>query len=305
MFKPFENLGIKMLALAMGLLLWFHVATEKKYTYRFTLPISDVVLGEGLTLAEAPPDSAVVLVSSRGKQLIRRKWRERGVRILATQLSSGIHTMNLNPSNTFLVGAGEHVSLEEVVSPTSLRLHIDYISEAKVKVISNLNILPDEGFAVSHVSDPQPPEVTLRGARIQVRKINAVTTESRTLTGLRDNITVKLALVTPPGYKMSLEPDSVSIAVEVVAVKTREFRNIPIVVYNAPPEKIVTTEPSTIDVELTGPPEDIDILNRIALVASTDFRQMDSNGFSPVTIDCPTNFKVKKVSANKVKIRVE
>lgn len=302
--KPLENIWIKVVALLMGLLLWFHVATEKVYNYRLALPITDIALGERLTLVDAPPDSMTVVVSASGKQLLRQKWRERGTKISTTQLSIGRHTVNLTAANTSLAGAGSFMTLDEVVSPTSMLLYVDYTAETQVTVAPDITAIPDEGFAVKRISDPDPAEVTLVGARSRVRTVTTVSTEPRELTGLRDNLTLTLPLAGPTGYQMTLKPDSVTVTIEIVAVKTRVFEDIPIVVYNAPPGKAVSTQPPVLRIELTGPPEDIDLLSRDELIASVDFRRLDSNGISPIKIDCPSNFKVKKTSVNTVRIIV-
>jgi YbbR domain-containing protein len=305
MVKLLENIWIKVVALLMGLLLWFHVATEKVYKYRLSLPITDIVLGERLTLVDAPPDSMTVVVSASGKQLLRQKWRERGMKISATQLSIGHHTINLTTANTSLAGAGSFMILDEVVSPTSMLLYVDYTAETQVEVAPDITAIPDEGFSIKRISNPDPEEITLIGARSQVRKVTTVSTEPRKLTGLRDNLMLTLPLVGPAGYQMTLKPDSVTITIEIVAVKTKVFEDIPIVVYNAPSGKAVSTQPSALRIELTGPPEDIDLLSREALIASVDFRRFDSNGISPIKIDCPSNFKVKKISVNTVRIIVQ
>ena len=305
MVKPLENIWIKIVALLMGLLLWFHVATEKVYKYRLALPITDIALAERLTLVDVPPDSMTVVVSASGKQLLRQKWRERGARVLTTQLSTGRHNVNLTTANTSLAGAGSFVVLDEVVSPTSMLLYVDYTAETQVKVAPDITAIPDEGFAVKRISDPDPAEVTLVGARSRVRTITTVSTEPRELTGLRDNLTLTLPLAGPAGYQMTLKPDSVTVTIEIVAVKTKVFEDVPIVIYNAPPGKAVSTQPPALRIELTGPPEDIDLLSRDALIASVDFRRLDSNSVSPIKIDCPSNFKVKKTSVNTVRIIVQ
>jgi len=305
MVKPLENIWIKVVALLMGLLLWFHVATEKVYKYQLVLPITDIALGERLTLVDAPPDSMTVVVSASGKQLLRQKWRERGIRVLTTQLSTGRHNVNLTTANASLAGAGSFVALYEIVSPTSMLLYVDYIAETQVKVAPDITAIPDEGFTVKRISNPDPAEVTLVGARSRVRTVTTVSTEPTELTSLRDNLTLTLPLVGPAGYQMTLIPDSVMVTIEIVAVKTRVFEDIPVVVYNAPPNKVVSTQPLALRIELTGPPEDIDLLSRDELIASVDFRRLDSNSVSPIKIDCPSNFKVKKVSVNTVRIIVQ
>lgn len=303
--KLFDNIWLKVIAIAAGLVLWFHVVTEKVYHHRLQLPITEIVLDEKLTLMDAPLDSLMVVVHASGKQLLRKKWRERGVKIHAVQLPTGHHNINLTTANVSLFDVGNLVTLDEVVSPTSLRLYIDHQSEMTVKVTPDINPVPDEGFAVSKISSPEPSEVTLIGARSLVRRHTTVSTIPKELTGLRNNLTLTLPLVKPPGYRIELQPDSVTVTVEIVAVKTRIFEDVPIVVYNAPPNKKALTFPATLRIELTGPPEEIDDLDRSTLIASADFRLIDSNGLTSVKVDCPSHFKVKKISADAVRIIVQ
>jgi YbbR domain-containing protein len=303
--KGLDNIWLKVIALIVGLLLWFHVITEKTYNHRLQLPITDIVLGEDLVLTEAPPDSMTVLVTAKGKQLLRRKWRQRGVRIHAAQLPAGRHTLNLTTSNTTLADAGNLIKLAEVIAPTSIQLNIDFKVEKKVKVLPDITPVPDEGFTVSRISEPDPPEVTLIGARSLLRRYTTVSTVHKELTGLRNNLTLTLPLAVPEAYAMVLNPDSVTVTIEIVAVRTRVFENVPIVVRNAPPGKMVMTQPPTVRVEITGPPQAIDRLPPDAVVASVDFNRVDSNGNTPIEITCPPQFKVKKSSADLAKVIVD
>ena len=107
-------------------------------------------------------------------------------------------------------------------------------------------------------------------------------------------------MISPGGYQVNLTPDSVLVTIEIVPVKTRVFESIPIVVYNTPPESKIQLTPKSLNIELTGPPDDIDLLNRNALVASVDFRNRDSAGMAPIRIECPSHFRVKKASAETV-----
>lgn len=305
MAMPLENFWLRIIAVIMALLLWFYVVTEKVYKHQLVLPITEITLGERLTLVDPPPDSMTVVVSASGRQLLRRKWRERGTRIQASQLSPGRHVISVTPANTSLAGAGNLITLDEVISPTSIQINIDQIAQARVKVKPDIRAVADEGFTVSRISEPDTPEVTLTGARSLLRKITIISTESIELTALRDNLTMTLPLVAPPGYEMTLEPDSVTVTVEIVAVKTRAFEDIPIVIFNAPTGRTLRTQPPTLRVEITGPPEQVDSLDRNALIASTDFRHRDSVGISPVKIDCPPGLRIKRVSVSAVRIGPE
>jgi YbbR domain-containing protein len=302
MVRIFNNFWLKILALALGLLLWFHVETEKVYNYQVTLPVTKVDIREHFTLVSNPPDSVLVVVSAKGKQLLGPTWRRLGVRINISRLQAGSHTVNLNNENTFLVSSNKNISLEDVVSPSTFDVSIDQESHADVEVTPNLVTSTEDGFAVSHRMEIVPDRVTLYGPRSLIRSITSVETERRELSGLRNNVTLTLPLVPPEGYGMRLQPDSVKVTVEVVPVKTRVYDNLPVVVYNVPVDYTARTNPNVVRVELAGPPEDIDLLNRNAITVSTDYKLATPTGMAPVKIDCPANFRVRKSSVDSVRI---
>ena len=296
-----DNLGLKLIALVIGLLLWFHVVSEKVYEYNVHLPVTNVLLNDSLTLSECPPESVMVTVSAIGKQLLRTKWKKRGLIINATQYNGGRYIVNLSKDNTSLVNAPTDIHLDKIIFPSSITLNIDQMVEKEVNVLIDIITEPDNGFAVSRVSEPEPSVVTLTGARSRLRDKNEIFTVTKEFTGLRNNITVKLPLLMPDDYQTYVSPESVTVTIEVVPVKTRIFQKIPVVIYNEPTDRTIRISPEFIDIELTGPPEDIDLLNKNALVASVDFRSLDSNRIAPIKIDCPLNFKVKTSTVKSVK----
>ncbi len=302
MASIFDNLSIKLVALGLGLLLWFHVATEKVYNYELQLPVTSVALNDGLTLSRYPPESLKVVVSASGKQLLRQKWREHGLLINAVQFSPGRHNIDLTPINTSLSSAGNLVSLDKIVYPTATELYVDRRSETRLPVTSDLTALADDGFAVASITRPEPSEVTLVGPRSVLGTIGTVFTEHKELAGLRNSLTVLLHLVKPDGYGMTLDPDSVTLSVEVVPVRTRVFDDVPILLFNVPPDSEVTVDPAWVTVILTGPPVEIDSLRPGAVVASADYMLAGVSGKAPVKIDCPSILKVKSSSVDSVAV---
>jgi len=302
--KLLDNFWLKAIALIMGFLVWFHVITEKTYNYELNMPVTEIALKDSLTLAKPPPDSLLVTVSANGKDLMRKKWRHRGLRINATQYPAGRYSMNLNATNTSLINPSGKISLDEVVLPTQVVLNIDPEAVVTLPVTSDIDAVADEGFAVSREITVLPAEVELVGPRSALSGYTTIFTEKKELISLRNSITLTLQLVTPSGYGYRVRPDSVTVSIEVVPVKTRVYNDLTVVVFNSPPNQVVTTEPSTVRVELTGPPQDIDLLNRNALTVSVDYRQVSPDGLAAPKIDCPLDFKVKRSSVDSVLIIV-
>jgi len=298
-----DNFWLKMLALLMGLLVWIHVATEKTYTYQLKLPVTRVELKVHHTLAALPPESLTVIVSAKGKQLMQNAWRDQGIRINASKLLAGEYVLNLTPENTSLMSPSKNLRLDEVVSPTPIDLNIDVESKVEVPVIPDITVTPDDGYAVAGKVEVTPPNAIVTGAKSVVKQLKAVYTESRELGTVRNSVTVTAPLVAPRGLAMRLEPDSATLTVTIVPVRTRIYEHLPVAVFNAPPGRVVTANPTSVRVELSGPPGEIDLLNRNALTVSVDFLRRDAvTGMAPVKIDCPANFRVKKTSADSVRL---
>ncbi len=305
MLKLLENFWLKIIALIMGLFVWFHVATEKTYNYEFTLPVRQIDLQDNLTLAGDPPESLLVTISADGKQLLRTDWREKGVRLNLTRYERGTHQVTLNSTNTFLREMSTSITLDEIVFPNEVEFRVDELGSITVPVRANIVAVADEGFAVTRPIMIVPEQVTLLGPRSLLDGYMSVATDARELTGLRDNITLVVPLSVPSSYGIVLEPDSVTVTLEVVPVKTRVFEDIRIAVYNVPPRHKFTTNPSSVTVELTGSPTDIDQLDRSSLTVSADYRQANEFGMAQIKIDFPSDFTIRKQSVRTTRISVE
>ncbi len=69
--KLLSNLGWKIVALLLALVLWFHVATEKTYEKTFPAKIEIEGLKVGLQVQNIEPSSAAVSVIGTGKQILQ------------------------------------------------------------------------------------------------------------------------------------------------------------------------------------------------------------------------------------------
>ena len=132
-----------------------------------------------------------------------------------------------------------------------------------------------------------------------------VMTEKKEIGNLRTDRIVKLALAPLPGYGLTLTPDSVDIQLEVVPIQTRIFEGIPIITYNIAAGLTARTEPAMLSLELTGPPDEISNLQPNAIIAAVDYNNADAAGMAAITIECPSNFKVKRSSTDSARIIIE
>ena len=302
MLKIFDNLWAKFFSLLVGVLIWFHVATEKSYDYDINLPITKVDVKEGLVLAQPWHDTVIVGVIATGKQLLREKWQEQGVRFSVQSYPVGQHTIALTPSNITLVSTASGVRIHDIVRPFSVALDIDQQYVAFLPVVPALDVSADIGFAVARHIAVSPDTVTVVGPRGVVKALKSISTQAREIRGLRTDATIRLPLAYPEGSNLRITPDSATIAIHVVPVKTRSYENLQVVVFNAPSGSSVITSPPLVRVDLAGPPEDIDLLNRNAITVSVDYRHQSVDHKAQVKVDCPSSFRVARLSVDSVRI---
>jgi hypothetical protein len=69
--KLFSNLGWKIVAILLALVLWFHVATEKVYEKTFPVKVQAVGLRPNLAVNDISPASTDISVVATGKQLLQ------------------------------------------------------------------------------------------------------------------------------------------------------------------------------------------------------------------------------------------
>ena len=302
MKRLLHNFWLKIVAFGLGLLVWIHVATNQSYNYDLTLPVTEIALDDGLALTEPPPDSVRVAVTATGKQLLRRKWRQQGLRIDAGNHHAGHFTLSLTTENTSLVHPATDVKLRDILSPRSMTLEIDAEASAQVPIVPRLDAVADEGFAIGHNLAVVPSSAILFGPRARLRTIDTVYTVSHRLASLRTPVTITLPLTIPGGYGFRVDPETVSVSIPVFPSRTRVFDRVPVQVFNAPVGTQSHTEPAFVQVELTGPPEEIDRLNPNALTLSVDYRSMTVSHRAAVKFDCPPAFRLRSLSPDSVTI---
>jgi YbbR domain-containing protein len=299
--KLFENLWVKIAALLLAILLWFHVATEKVYQNEINLPLTLIDLADDLVLVEPPPESVSVLVSAVGKRLLRTDWKKKGVKLVVTGSRAAKFKTEVSTSNLSLVKA-DKVDLIEVLAPREVVLKCEIRTEKVVPIRSRVVVLPDEGYAADDNDSIVPASAVVSGPRNPVSRLRFIDTEEKVVEGVRNDFSMRVALSLPDTYGMTVDPDSVVSYVRVTPVKRRVFENINIGLINSPHGTNYDILPSSLALRVAGKSGDIDSLSADLISVIADYILTDSNGFIPVQIAVPPSISVLYQSVDSVKL---
>jgi len=285
---------LKLLAVVLSLLLWLHVATEKRYEREARLAVRKLIIGGSLALAQAPPDSLSVLVSATGKTLWRTDWRDEGLILRLDGLSAGIVERALTPTTVALV-RGEDVRLEAVTSPRSHSFVVEPLLERTVPVNCRAAVEAATGFAPTAGVSVYPETATVRGPRSTVNAIRSVSTEERVFRNVAGSYDTRLRLRVDSLYGVTVDPPEVIYRISVAPLIERVFENVPLVVSHARPDALRVT-PRFVTLRLAGPDADMRRMTLGDVVASVDAQRADSLGRVSVRVALARHIRLLSLS---------
>lgn len=245
------NIGYRLLALLLAVLLWFFVAGQNNPLVQrtITVPVGARSLSAGMVLVEP---LGQVRVTVRGfKRLVQAL--DVGDLIAYVDLSHGDEGVNFTKVHVRVPQGIELLS----VTPESVRVQLDKVVEKKVPVRVDLKGTPAPGFTALS-PEVTPAEITLSGPSRILQGIQTVRAEV-SLDGLRENLSqrVQVKVSKASGGRLEIHPTAVEVLVPVAPVGPVKTVQVTAVLQGKPREgyllKEVSTDPAA--VELTGTPQ--------------------------------------------------
>ena len=185
--KPsINNLSLKILAVLLAFLLWMQVASQETVQMTLAAPVEFLDVPADLEISnDYPREVEVVLQTDRPRSL------EAGISVMIDMrdASSGVAVVHLNENNIRGARGAEIVS----VTPARLRLQFEETRSKEVDVKATIVGSPAEGYQVSEVRIV-PPKVPLSGPQSRIELVTEAVTEPISIAGLRDLLTVQVAL---------------------------------------------------------------------------------------------------------------
>src|SRR5690242_20126874 len=155
----FDNLGLKLTALLLALLVYLNVFTDRPATMLVSFPIEFADLPDSLTLSGPAPASVQAELRGTGKQLIGVRVREPRLRISLAGAGVGRYERAIAASDLPMPGGG--VALENLVGPRVVALEIDRRVHRDVPVTLHVEGAPAPGFKWAGTVALDPPVVRL------------------------------------------------------------------------------------------------------------------------------------------------
>jgi YbbR domain-containing protein len=222
-----EDWTLKLLAMLITLVLWFGVTGQRApATVRLRGVTLEFYLPENIEISNDPIDEVdVTLEGSQGK-LAEINARNLVARADVTQLKPGDRVARLTRQNV-LMDLPVGVRIVEV-APRSVTLRLEPVVVREVEVEARFEGELPAGYVRGGVQ-VSPARVRVRGPESHVAAIERAHTETVSLEGQRESLTLpQLAIDIPDRKVVPLDP-SVAVRVEIVEETIeRRFANVPV-----------------------------------------------------------------------------
>jgi len=174
-----RNVGWKLLALLLAVVLWIVVAREPELATSLSVPVELKNIPEDLDIGSSVPDRAHLEVRGPSGRLSRDNLADVALILDLSDAHAGERTYTIHPYN-FNLPSG--VLFYRAV-PSQITLRFDRLTAQNVKIFPRYSKPPQPGYRVrAYVLEPE--NIRIRGPEERVRRIDRVWTDPIDLSGV-------------------------------------------------------------------------------------------------------------------------
>ena len=243
----FENSGLKVISLILAVSLWYIVAGERSTEIVLSIPLEFQNVPEGLEVIEESAQQVDVRLRGSSELLRRLSPQEIQAAVDLTDALPGDNTVYLTPGQ---VDTPYGVRVMRV-TPASVNLAIEPVSQRRVRAVPRVVGKPASGFVLANIA-LEPPEIMVSGPTSRLANLEQVATEPISAEGLRETYSQSLrVLIDDPFVRL---PDGNTVEVTLEVQEERIQRELsPVPVSESPSSAKVTLTPASLKIVIAGP----------------------------------------------------
>lgn len=209
-----ENLGYKLIALMLALLLWFDVSTDEVAVIEYPVPLRVAVQGSDMIVTNDLPAEVEVTFSGRGRDLLGLDVGELAIEREVRGGENDTLQIVLDPRDVLKPADVEVTPI--AVTPGQVMVVTDRFMEKTVPLQPIGTPQAEDGYEVVDVI-VEPRRVKVRGVTAEVRPIGSLALDLSQIEGVNEPLDLKMEIAIPESLRtVTVTPDSVRIRGRVV-----------------------------------------------------------------------------------------
>ena len=215
----FDNLGLKLVALLLALLVYLNVYTDRPATLIVSFPLQIVDLSDSLSLSGPVPSAVQAELRGTGKQLIRMRLTEPPVKVSLAGIGTGRYERALTAADLPMPPDVE-MQVERLVSPRTVELQVDRKRTRRLPVAVRVDGWPAGGVVWTGNLALEPSFVDVTGPAQAIAALDSVRLDAIAIGGRRDTLRVPVGADALPDWCV-MEPERVTVTVPLEPEVTR------------------------------------------------------------------------------------
>jgi hypothetical protein len=183
----FENLGLKLAALLLALVVYLNVYTDRPADMIVSFPIELEGLADSLAIAGPVPAVLQAELRGTGKQLLRLRLTEPPVKISLVGVQPGRFVRALKVEDLPMIPS-EGIEVERLVGPSALQVPIDRRLVRHLPIAARVNGFPAQGYVWSGEVITQPATLEVSGPARAFVGLDSVRLRPVAIGGKRDTV---------------------------------------------------------------------------------------------------------------------
>jgi len=295
-----SNIGIKILALFLSVLLWFHAHTERMYIIERKVPINYILPQDTLFVITSLPKEVTIRIKGKGKNLLLLSFSKLQGVLNLRNLKAGKHTVKISPEN---VGLPSQLNLQVVsIMPPAISTVIDNLSKRRVRVEPQIEDTPEEGYFFTGTRT-KTRRVYLLGPSQLIADYRTVKTEPISLNNRKESFSTTVRLL-PPFDMASTQPESVVVKVTIEPAETLKLDDIPINVVNS--REGVEISPTKAGLVVSFPRSYRNRIKRETIKCSVDVKDLSPGEYLlEVQYALPDKVELLAITPEKVRVNIK
>jgi len=210
----FDNLGLKLAALLLALLVYLNVYLDRPAETMVSFPIQVTELGDSLSLSGPVPSTVQAQVRGTGKQLLRLRVTEPPLKVSLAGIDVGRFERSVSVEDLPLAGY-EGVQVDRVIGPNTIDLHIERKVRRWLPAAPRVEGDAGSGTAWTGTALADPESVLVTGPRSAVARLDSVVLQPVRIGGRRDTLRAQVAPESLPDWCV-MDPPLVKVTVPLV-----------------------------------------------------------------------------------------
>lgn len=208
-----ENMGLKLVAVVLALVVYLHVYTERPATMTVAFPLEIADLADSLAIVNPGPASVAAELKGTGKQLIRLRLAEPRLKVSLAGVGPGRFQRTVGVQDLPL-GGEDGLTVAHFIGPQMLEMQVDRVQERIVPVAPRIDAALPSGATWSGDWLATPDRVVVRGPHSIVSKLDSLRLAPVRLDASRDTLRFIVSAATAPAGSQ-VTPQAVTLRVPI------------------------------------------------------------------------------------------